>query len=133
MASIEKSFSVDTSADAAWDAFRDFGALHRRLVPGFVSDARLDGDARIVTFANGQVARELLVSCDDQRRRLVYAIPPNDRITHYNAAVEVIPDGGNCRIRWTIDLLPHALEPMIAAQMELAVAAMRRTLAQPAA
>ena len=53
------------------------GARFRRrasgLVPGFVLDARLDGDARIVTFANGTVARELLVDCDDARRRLVYA------------------------------------------------------------
>ena len=44
---------------------RDFGALHTRLVPGFVTDTKLDGDARIVTFANGTVARELLVDCDD--------------------------------------------------------------------
>jgi hypothetical protein len=32
---------------------RDVGAVHRRLVPGIVVDARLDGDARVVTFANG--------------------------------------------------------------------------------
>ena len=53
---------------------RDFGALHTRLVPGFVIDTQLDGDARIVTFANGTVAREQLVDCDEARRRLVYAI-----------------------------------------------------------
>ena len=34
----------------------------------------VEGVARIVTFANGTVARELRVDCDDARRRLVYAV-----------------------------------------------------------
>ena len=66
--------------DDVWDAVRDFGAVHTRLVPGFVLDARLEGDARIVTFANGTVARELLVDCDEARRRLVYAVV-SERVT----------------------------------------------------
>ena len=93
MASIHKEIPIDASAEEVWDAVRDFGAVHTRLAPGFVIDARLDGDARIVTFANGMVARELLVDCDDDRRRLVYAIPPNERIVHYSAAIEVAGDG----------------------------------------
>ena len=64
MASIHKDIIIDASPNDVWDAVRDFGAVHRRLVPGFVLDSRLDGDARIVTFANGMVARELLVDCD---------------------------------------------------------------------
>ncbi len=73
MASIHKDIPIDAHPDEVWAAVRDFGAVHTRLAPGFVLDARLDGDARIVTFANGTVARELLVDCDDARRRLVYA------------------------------------------------------------
>ena len=53
MASIHKDISLDAHPDDVWSAVRDFGALHTRLVPGFVTDTRLDGDARIVTFANG--------------------------------------------------------------------------------
>src|ERR1700737_1503825 len=74
MASIHKDIPIDASPADVWAAVRDFGAVHQRLVPGFVLDARLDGDARIVTFANGTVSRELLVDCDDARRRLVYAV-----------------------------------------------------------
>ena len=74
MASIHKDIIIDANPTDVWDALRDFGALHTRLVPGFVTDTRLDGDARIVTFSNGTVAREVLVDCDDARRRLVYAI-----------------------------------------------------------
>jgi hypothetical protein len=71
---------------------RDFGAVHQRLVPGFVLDARLDGDARIVTFANGTVARELLVDCDDARRRLVYAVI-SDRMQQHSSSVQLFADG----------------------------------------
>ncbi|HEX7920516.1 MAG TPA: SRPBCC family protein, partial [Bradyrhizobium sp.] len=74
MASIHKDIPIDAPADHVWDALRDFGALHTRLVPGFVTDTKLDGDVRTVSFANGTVARETLVDCDDTRRRLVYAI-----------------------------------------------------------
>ena len=65
MASIHKNFRSMPPRTDVWAAVRDFGAVHQRLAPGFVLDARLDGDARIVTFANGTVARELLVDCDD--------------------------------------------------------------------
>ena len=58
MASIHKDIAMDAPAHEVWDAVRDFGALHTRLVPGFVLDTKLDGDVRIVTFANGTVARD---------------------------------------------------------------------------
>ncbi len=74
MASIHKDIPIDANPADVWAAVRDFGNPHRRLVPGFVLDARLDGEARIVTFANGNVARELLVDCDETRQRLVYAV-----------------------------------------------------------
>jgi hypothetical protein len=46
MASIRKQVSIDVPARQLWDAVRDVGALHTRLVPGFVTDCRLeDGGA----------------------------------------------------------------------------------------
>jgi hypothetical protein len=56
MASICKDIPIEACPDEVWDAVRDFGAVHRRLAPGFVLDAKLEGAARIVTFANGTVA-----------------------------------------------------------------------------
>ena len=51
MATIRKEIRLSISADEAWDAVRDFGNLHRRLVPGFATDARMDGNDRVVTFS----------------------------------------------------------------------------------
>ena len=71
MASICQEVVIEARPDQVWAALRDWGALHRRLAPGFVTDTRLDGADRIVTFAGGLVVREVLVALDDERRRLV--------------------------------------------------------------
>jgi hypothetical protein len=133
MASVHKDIPLDASPIDVWDAVRDFGAVHRRLVPGFVLDARLDGDARIVTFANGTVARELLVDCDDARRRLVYAVI-SERVKQHSASVQVFADGdGRSRLVWIVDVLPHEIAPYMDAQMDLAALAMQKTLGRSAA
>jgi hypothetical protein len=130
MASIRKDVAIAAPATKVWDAVRDFGALHTRLVPGFVLDTKLDGEARIVTFANGAVARELLVDCDDTRRRLAYAIIASERVKHYNASVEIVRDGeARCRLVWIVDVLPHEIAPYINSQMDLGAAAMQKAFA----
>ena len=126
MASIHKDIPIEAPASDVWDAVRDFGAPQTRLVPGFVLDARLDGEARIVSFANGTVARELLVDCDDARQRLVYAAV-SERVKQHSASVQVIADGETrCRLLWTVDVLPHEIAPYIDGQMDLAAAAMQK-------
>jgi hypothetical protein len=133
MASIRKDILIDASPNDVWDAVRDFGAVHTRLAPGFVVDARLDGDARIVTFSNGNVAREQLVDCDEARRRLVYAIA-NERVTHYSASVQVLADGETrSRLIWIVDVLPNAIAPYVDAQMDLGALAVRKSLSRSAA
>ncbi|HEY3677101.1 MAG TPA: SRPBCC family protein [Bradyrhizobium sp.] len=127
MASLHRDIPVNASPDRVWAVVRDFGAV-AQLAPGFVVDAKIDGDARIVTFANGNVAREMLVDCDEARRRLVYAIS-NERVKHYNASVEVVGDGAaNSRLLWTVDVLPHEIAPYISGQMDQAALAMQQAL-----
>jgi carbon monoxide dehydrogenase subunit G len=126
MASIHKDVALDAPAADVWSAVRDFGALHTRLVPGFVLETKLDGDARIVSFANGTVANEQLVDCDDARQRLVYAVK-SERVAQHSASVQVIPDGeGRCRLVWIVDVLPHAIAGYMAAPMDEATKAMQR-------
>jgi len=126
MASIRNDVPLDASATDVWDAVRDFGALPTRLVPGFVTECELEGDARVVTFANGLVARELLVDCDDKARRLAYAIV-GGRATHYNASVEVLERGTTgSTLRWIIDLLPNEVAAPVSGMAALGVAAMKK-------
>ena len=72
MASIRSEIRTKASPAAAWDAIRDIGALHRRLVPGFVVDTQLEDGGRRVTFGNGMVVKELILDLDDQARRLAW-------------------------------------------------------------
>ena len=133
MASIHKDIPIDAQPADVWAAVRDFGAVHQRLAPGFVIDARLDGDARIVTFANGNVAREQLVDCDEARRRLVYAIA-NERVSHYSASVQVIADGDTrSRLIWIVDVLPNEIAPYIDGQMDQGALAVQKALGRKAA
>ena len=128
MASIHKNIAIDAHPNDVWAAVRDFGAVHRRLAPGFVLDAQLDHDTRIVTFANGTIARELLVGCDETRRRLVYAVI-SERVKQHSASVQVIPDGdARTRLVWIVDVLPNEIAPYIDAQMDQAALAMQKAL-----
>lgn len=128
MASIQKEFVIASSADDVWDAVRDFGAVHTRLAPGFVTDAVMDGDSRLVTFSNGTNAREILVDCDDTKRRLVYAIV-SERIRQHSASVQIYEDGNKrSKFVWTVDVLPNEIAPYISGQMDLSIAAMKKKL-----
>jgi hypothetical protein len=133
MASIHKDIIIDANPADVWDALRDFGALHTRLVPGFVLDTKLDGDARIVTFSNGTVAREVLVDCDDKRQRLVYAVK-SERLTQHSASAQVFAESdGRSRLVWIVDVLPNEVASYMDAQMDLGAAAMQKALGRGAA
>ncbi len=128
MATIRKEISIDTAPGVVWAAIRDVGAVHQRLAPGFVVDTRLDGDARIVTFANGLVARGLVVTIDDRACRLAYAVV-GGRPTHHNASFQVVAEGeSRSRVIWLADVLPNDIAGTIGAMMEQGADIMKRTL-----
>lgn len=128
MASIHIDRVIAASADRVWDAIRDVGALHTRLVPGFVVDTRLEDDARIVTFGNGMVARELLVDLDDARRRFAYSAR-GERFAHHSASNQIFDEGeGRCRFVWIADVLPDDLAPMVAGMMNEGADVLKATL-----
>jgi carbon monoxide dehydrogenase subunit G len=128
MATIIKRVSIDVAPRQVWDAVRDWGAVHQRLCPGVLTDTTVDGEARVVTFANGLVARELIVEVDDEDRRLVWAVVGTKLLSHHNGAMQVLAEGQGSRVVWTADLLPHAAAPQVAGLMEAGCAAMKATL-----
>jgi uncharacterized protein YndB with AHSA1/START domain len=128
MASIRREIQIDASPEDVWSAVRDWGALHERLVPGFVVDTRLDGDDRIVTFGDGTVLREVLIDLDDESRRLVWSIVDGP-YTHHNASAQVFSEGeGAARFVWTADLLPNELAARTGEMMALGTSVVKKTL-----
>ena len=132
MASIHKEIVIEASPELVWSAVRDIGAIHRRRAPGFVTDVKLEEGARVVTFGNGAVARELIVDLDDQARRLVWSAV-GGRMTHHNASAQVFQAGPqSTRFVWIADLLPHEVAPAIAGMIEQGLAVIKTTLERAA-
>ena len=128
MASIVRETTVDLSPELVWDAIRDVGAVHTRLAPGFVTDTKMEEGARVVTFHNGLVARELIVTVDDAAKRLVWAVV-GTQLTHHNASLQVFTGGGSSsRVVWIADVLPDKLAGVIAGMIEDSMRAMKQTL-----
>jgi carbon monoxide dehydrogenase subunit G len=128
VASIRKEIVLEARIEDVWDAIRDVGALHQRLVPGFVVATRLEEGARVVTFGNGMVVRELIVDLDDRAHRLVWSAR-GGRLTHHNASVQVSAEGeGRTRLVWIADLLPDELAGDIRGMIEQGLAVMKKTL-----
>lgn len=128
MATIFRHIDIDATATEVWDAVADFGAVHTRLAPGLVVDVRLEPGARIVTFADGMVLREIFLGLDVRERRLAYSVR-GAPFEHHNASFEVIEiDDSRCRLQWIADLLPDEIAPAISDLMENGLEVARQTL-----
>ena len=129
MASIRREIHIDAAPEKVWDAVRDIGNIHKRLVPGFVTECRMEGDdARIVTFGNGLVVKEIIVDRDDAARRLCW-LAKSERLTHYNASMQIFAGGANgTKAVWIADLLPNEAAPAIGAMIDQGMSAMKKTL-----
>ncbi len=128
MANITREIDVGLDAASAWQAVRDVGNAHVKLFPGILSGIVMDDGARVVTFGNGLVLRELIVDIDDTRMRVAYA-SVGGRATHHNSTLQVIAQGeGKSRIVWSTDFLPGDLAPMIGGMVEMGAAAMKKAL-----
>ncbi|WP_433060872.1 SRPBCC family protein [Dactylosporangium sp. CS-033363] len=131
MASVRVETIVAASPGAVWAAIADVGNVHRRLLPGRVADARIEGDERILTLPDGTEVRELIVAIDHEQRRLAYSVQGPGRLTlaHHHAAFEVHDhDGTRARLVWTTDVLPHDREPAVRARVERGIEEMRAVL-----
>lgn len=130
MASIRREIFTTAAPAQVWEALADVGAIHTRLAPGFVSDTQLsaDGSERLVHFANGMQARELIVDADATARRLAWSVV-GGRMSHHNASLQVFAaDGGGSHVVWIADLLPHSLREPVAGMIEAGMAAMKQKM-----
>lgn len=126
MASIRREVLLQAPLHQVWDALRDVGALHTRLVPGFVVDTKLEEGARIVTFGNGMVVKELIVDVDEQQHRVSWSVVGTG-LTHHNASFQLFKEADDRTLGiWIADLLPHEAAPNVAAMIEQGLAAMKR-------
>ena len=130
MASIHTEFLINADAALVWRVIGDWADGPVAMAPGYVVSSHAEGDVRVVTFANGTVARERLVARDDDARRIAYSVIGDSlRPEHDNAVMQVIPDGvDRCRFTWTRDVLPDELARPLREAMREAGLVITRTL-----
>ena len=128
MATVHRETEIARSNAFVWDAIRDVGAIHRRLVPGFVVDCKLEGDSRVVTFANGMVIREVIVAVDDRTSRHAWSARGKP-FTHHNASIQVFSEGEEkSRVAWIADVMPNEVADTVGEMMSQALVVMKQTL-----
>ncbi|MGY4396990.1 carbon monoxide dehydrogenase subunit G [Sphingomonas sp. UYAg733] len=145
MATVIREILIDNAIEHVWAAIRDVGALHTRLVPGFVTATVLERDGvqiadggesvsgvvRRVKFGNGMDVVEPIISRDDATRRLAWGAIGGP-LAHYNASVQVFADSsGSSRVIWTADLLPDAASDQIDGMIAAGLQVMKATLDRP--
>ena len=131
MASVRVDICIDRTAEAVWTAIADVGAVHRRLLPGRVAGARIEGDHRILTMPDGSEVRELILAVDHEMRRMAYAVVGGQRmpLAFHHASFQVLAESdGGSRLVWITDVLPHAAADAVRARVEVGIAEMKRVL-----
>jgi hypothetical protein len=130
MASIHTEITIEADAARVWKTVSDWENGPADMARGHVVSSVAEGPVRVVTFADGMIARERLVTRDDETRRIVYSVIGDTVLPdHDNAVMQIVADGDDrCRFIWSRDLLPDELaEPMLTA-MEQAAPVIKRTL-----
>ncbi len=127
MTTVRKSVTIAKAAAEVWDAISDVGQLHTRVVPGMVTNTTLedDGKVRIVTFGNGMVLREHMISHDADTMRIAWSAE-SEQWTHHNASLQIFAVGEDqCEAVWTADVLPHAAGILMEQFLTAGLAAMK--------
>lgn len=128
MASIHKETIIRARPAIVWAAIRDLANVHN-LFPGVLTASRVEPGARIVTFANGAVVRELIIDQDDNAMRFVYAVVEGGTTTHHSASWQLFdhPEDST-RFVWISDFLPNESRDGIQTLVDKGSEAMKRVL-----
>lgn len=130
MPTVRKDTYINVPPEQVWDAVRDVGAFHLRLVPGFTENTLVDGYERTLILADGSLVKEFIVSVDDQERRMAFAVKEGRLpLLHHHASFQVLPnDQGGSIFVWTTDFLPAELTEAIQAQADRVSEVIKQTV-----
>jgi hypothetical protein len=111
----------------AWRALRQFGAADRLFAP-VITRCALEGDIRTVTFGNGAIVQERLITCDESARRLVYCVTGGSFEFH-SALLQLEPvTDRRCRVVWLTDFLPETRGEVVGPLVEQGGRSLKRSL-----
>ena len=99
---VDESVSVPAPPDVVWRTVGNMSDLGR-WIPG-IAGVALHGDVRRITFTDGTIHEERILSCSDETRTCTYAYVSGPLpLERHEARLAVTADGGGSRVRWTAD------------------------------
>lgn len=112
MATVHRRFTLNTSADSAWQKIRATQNVHKLF--DMLVDAEVDGDKRVCRTADGGELVERIITVDDDARRIVYTITdsPFDFEFH-SASWQVYEQDGKTVFEWYTDVKPDPVAEML--------------------
>jgi hypothetical protein len=125
---VERHLLLQTPAAAVWAIVGDVTRID--WVP-VITHCTLQGDVRTMTMTGVGEVQERILNRDPAAMRLEYGLINNPRVTVHRACLQVLPHAGGCELRWSTQIEPDALEPLIAAGMDSALQALQAVLAEP--
>jgi carbon monoxide dehydrogenase subunit G len=129
MAFLYRECTIGAPAAEVWAILREPPGVARAFA-GVLVDTTFDAasNVRTVTFANGNVVQERIVTIDDARWRLAYAVI-GGRFEHHHASMQIAPlDAQHCRFIWMIDFVPDELESFVTPLVDAGCTAIARNL-----
>ena len=129
MASIRTEFVIEADAARVWKTVGNWENGPADMARGHVVSSRAEGACPRRDLRR-RVARERLVTLDDETRRIVYSVIGDTvRPDHDNAVMHIVEDGEDrCRFVWSRDVLPDELAQPLLAAMREAGPVIKRTL-----
>lgn len=128
MATIHREFEISATPDKAWAALRDVGRINEFIT--FLGEVTVEGDRRTCALGDQGKLDELILSVDDERRRLAYAILESPfNFEYHSASMQIAANGGSgSRFIWTTDVKPDDVVPALSEAIDRAVESLKTTL-----
>ncbi|MEO6712802.1 MAG: SRPBCC family protein [Mycobacteriales bacterium] len=120
MATIVREFRLDRPVDVVWKDFADVGRINKLI--DYLGEVTLDGNVRSCSIGDSGELEELIVSVDQERKRIAYAITRSPfNFQFHSASMQIVPDGDVACCVWTTDVLPDSLVGAVTEPIDAAV------------
>lgn len=129
MATIYREVDLDADAEEAWRQLADVGAVNKLI--DYLGPVTVDGDRRSCSLGDQGELNELIVTVDQDRRRLAYSIRESPlNFTHHSASWQVTPAGDKSRLVWITDVKPDSVAPALEELIDQTADSIQRNLSR---
>ena len=126
MASLYRDIVVEAPLTEVWRALSDLGNA-ADLFPGILTASELRSRSeRVVTFSNGLVVNERILTVDQEHHRVAYTAV-TEQFEHHSASMQ-LSDAGNgaTRFIWITDFLPDEAAAFVGPLVDEGIRCFRR-------